>query len=110
MEWSIVDVARMSGITSRTLRHYDDIGLLRPAGTGSNGYRRYGQDELLRLQRILVLRELGLGLPEIAAVVDERRDRVEALREHHERLLAERDRLSRVAATVARTIAELEQS
>jgi DNA-binding transcriptional MerR regulator len=108
MEWSIVEVARMSGITARALRHYDEIGLLKPAGTGTNGYRRYGQDELLRLQRILVLRALGLGLPEIGRVLDEQRDRLDALREHHERLLAERDRLDRMATTVARTIAELE--
>jgi DNA-binding transcriptional MerR regulator len=107
MELSIVEVARASGLTARTLRHYDDIGLLAPAGTGSNGYRRYGQRELLRLQRILVLRALGLGLTEIGAVLDRERDEVAALREHHARLLAERDRLSRMADTVARTLDEL---
>jgi DNA-binding transcriptional MerR regulator len=107
MEWSIVEVAKASGVTARTLRHYDDIGLLAPAGTGSNGYRRYGRRELLRLQRILVLRALGLGLVEIGAVLDRERDEVAALRKHHARLLAERDRLSRMADTVARTLDEL---
>jgi DNA-binding transcriptional MerR regulator len=108
VQWSIVDVARMSGVTARTLRHYDEIGLLPPAGSAGNGYRQYGEPELLRLQRILVLRALGLGLADIAAVLDRERDEVSALREHHERLLAERDRLSRMAETVARTLHELE--
>jgi DNA-binding transcriptional MerR regulator len=108
MDWSIAEVARMSGLTSRTLRHYDDIGLLRPAFVAANGYRHYGEEELLRLQQILVLRELGVGLPEIGRILDEQTDRVEALREHHKRLLAERDRLGTLATTVARTIRELE--
>jgi DNA-binding transcriptional MerR regulator len=107
VRWSIVEVARMAGVTARTLRHYDEIGLLPPAGTAGNGYRQYGSGELLRLQRILVLRALGLGLAEIAAVLDRERDEVSALREHHERLLAERDRLTRMAETVARTLDEL---
>ncbi|GAA2749124.1 DNA-binding transcriptional MerR regulator [Amnibacterium kyonggiense] len=107
--WTIVEVARASGVTSRTLRHYDAIGLLPPAGTGANGYRLYGQEELLRLQQLLVLRELGLPLEEIRAVLDAQRDRIGALRRHHERLVAERDRLTVVAATVARTIADLEE-
>lgn len=98
----------MSGVTSRTLRHYDEIGLLRPARIASNGYRHYGPDELLRLQQILVWRELVLGLSEIASILDQRRDPVQALRDQHERLLRERDRLDRVARTVARTLADLE--
>lgn len=109
MAWSIADVARMSGVTSRTLRHYDEIGLLPPAGTASNGHRYYEEDDLLRLQQILLMRELGLGLREIAAVLDSQVDRVAVLREHHERLLAERDRLGTLARTVARTITELEE-
>lgn len=109
MSWSIAEVARLSGLTSRTLRHYDEIGLLPPAFVAGNGYRHYGQDELLRLQQIRVLRELGVGLPEIARILDAQTDRVQALRAHHARLLAERDRLGRLAATVARTIGELER-
>jgi DNA-binding transcriptional MerR regulator len=110
MAWSIAQVARMSGVTSRTLRHYDEIGLLRPAWVGANGYRHYEEDQLLRLQQILVLRELGLGLPEIAEIVDRHTDPAAALREHHRRLLRERDRLDAVARMVARTITELERS
>lgn len=109
MSWSIADVARMSGVTARTLRHYDDIGLLEPARVGANGYRYYEQEQLLRLQQILVLRELGLSLAEIARAVDSEPDTLAALRRQHLRLLGERDRLARVADTVARTIAELER-
>jgi len=109
MAWSIADVARMSGVTSRTLRHYDEIGLLAPAYIGGNGHRYYEQAGLLRLQQILLMRELGLGLREIAAVLERQVDQVAALREHHSRLLAERDRLDVLARTVARTIAEREK-
>lgn len=109
MAWSIAEVARMSGVTSRTLRHYDEIGLLAPAWIGGNGHRHYGEDELLRLQQILLMRELGLGLREIQAVLDSQLDQVAALREHHRRLLTERDRLETLARTVGRTIAELEE-
>ncbi|GAA1713293.1 MerR family transcriptional regulator [Streptomyces yatensis] len=108
MTWSIAEVARMSGVTSRTLRHYDEVGLLPPASVGTNGYRYYGESELLRLQRILVMRELGLGLVEIAAVLAEEVDQVDALRAHHLRLVAERDRLDTLARTVSRTIATLQ--
>jgi DNA-binding transcriptional MerR regulator len=108
VSWSIVEVARMSGASSRTLRHYDEIGLLPPAHLGSNGYRYYGQAELLRLQQILLLRELGLGLAEIRGVLDSQLDQVQALREHHQRLLRERDRLGVLARTVARTIDQLQ--
>ncbi|MDA8371118.1 MAG: MerR family transcriptional regulator [Nocardiopsaceae bacterium] len=109
MAWSIADVARMSGVTSRTLRHYDAIGLLPPAWTNGSGHRYYEEDGLLRLQQILVLRELGLGLTEIAEVLDHQIDEAEALRAHRIRLLAERDRLTTLAETVDRTITELEE-
>jgi DNA-binding transcriptional MerR regulator len=106
--WPITQVARMSGVTARTLRHYDEIGLLRPAHVGANGYRWYGREELLRLQEILLLRELGMGLAEIGRTLAGPGDRAGALRRHHARLVAERDRLDRLAATVSRTIAEIE--
>lgn len=109
MAWSIAEVVRMSGVTSRTLRHYDEIGLLPPAGIGSNGHRYYEEAGLLRLQRILLMRELGLGLREIRRVLDERTDPVSALREHSRRLREERDRLDTLVRTVERTITELEE-
>jgi DNA-binding transcriptional MerR regulator len=106
--WSIAQVARMSKVTSRTLRHYDEIGLLPPAWVGANGYRYYEREQLLRLQQILVMRELGVGLDAIAEIVHQGRDQVEVLRLHHGWLVAERDRFQRLANTVSRTIEELE--
>ncbi|MFF2045091.1 MerR family transcriptional regulator [Kitasatospora sp. NPDC058170] len=110
MDWPISEVARMSGVTARTLRHYDETGLLPPARIGANGYRYYEEHQLLLLQQILVLRALGLGLPAIGRILAAQVDEVAALRDHHRRLLAERDRLDALADTVSRTIAELEQS
>src|ERR1044072_9902791 len=92
MAWSIAQVAKMSKVTSRTLRHYDDIGLLPPARVGSNGYRYYEREQLLRLQQILLLRELGLDLATIGKVVDGQNDPIDALRQHHRRLLRSEER------------------
>lgn len=108
MDWSIQEVARLAGTTSRTLRHYDDIGLLEPARVGSNGYRYYDRAALVRLQRILLLRELGLGLQAIAEVLDGQRDESRALAGHLEWLRQEQDRLARQVASVERTIDALE--
>jgi DNA-binding transcriptional MerR regulator len=108
VSWSIAEVARMSGVSSRALRHYDEIGLLPPAHIGANGYRYYEQAQLLRLQQILLLRELGMGLADIAEILDSQLDPVQALRSHHQRLLHERDRLTVLARTVARTIDQLQ--
>ncbi|MFE2018589.1 MerR family transcriptional regulator [Streptomyces sp. NPDC059499] len=110
MAWPIAEVARMSGVTARTLRHYDEVGLLPPAWIGTNGHRYYEERQLLRLQQILVLRELGVGLSEVGRILAEQVDELEALRGHRRRLLAERDRLDALAGTVSRTITELEQS
>ncbi|MER7578957.1 MerR family transcriptional regulator [Kitasatospora sp. NPDC097691] len=109
MAWPIAEVARMSGVTARTLRHYDEIGLLPPARIGSNGHRYYEERQLLQLQQILVLRALGVGLTEIARILGDQVDELDALRGHHLRLVAERDRLDALAATVSRTIADLER-
>lgn len=109
MAWSITEVARVARVTSRALRHYDELGLVPPAYVGANGYRYYEPEQLLRLQEVLLLRELGLGLATIAEVLSGQRDRVEALRGHRIRLRAERDRLDRLLATVARTVAHLEE-
>ncbi|WP_406222423.1 MerR family transcriptional regulator [Streptomyces decoyicus] len=110
MAWPTAEVARMSGVTARTLRHYDEIGLLPPARIGSNGHRYYEEAQLLQLQQILVLRALDVGLPEISRILAAQVDELEALRGHHRRLLAERDRLDVLAGTVSRTITELERS
>jgi DNA-binding transcriptional MerR regulator len=106
--WTTAELVRLSGVTSRTLRHYDAIGLLRPAGSAPGGQREYGRTELLRLQQVLVLRELGVGLGTIAEILDDGVPRADRLREHHTWLLAERDRFDRLARTVASTIESLE--
>ena len=108
MDWSIQEIAKLAGTTSRTLRHYDDIGLLAPARIGSNGYRYYDDAALVRLQRILLLRELGLGLPAIAEVLDREESAPHALRSHLEWLRREQQRLTRQIASVENTIGALE--
>ncbi len=103
-EWSIQELAKSAGTTSRTLRHYGDLGLLEPSRIGANGYRFYDEDALVRLQRILLLRELGLGLPAIAEVLTGERDTAAALRTHLELLEQERTRISRQIESVNRTL------
>ncbi|MBS1697114.1 MAG: MerR family transcriptional regulator [Actinobacteria bacterium] len=119
-DWSIQEIARLTGTTSRTLRHYDDIGLLPPTRIASNGYRHYDETALVRLQRILLLRELGLGLPQIAQVVDAgpatapqlpgvTAAETDALEKHLAQLRAEQDRLARQIASVEHTIMTLRE-
>lgn len=111
MEYTIQEVAKAAGTSSRTLRHYDSVGLLKPSRTGANGYRFYDDRALVRLQRILLLRELGLGLDAIASVLDGQRaegiGEVEILGTHLELLRAERDRITRQIGAVERTISAL---
>ncbi len=107
-EWSIQDLARAAGTTSRTLRYYGQLGLLAPSRIGSNGYRYYDQESLVRLQRILLLRELGLGLPAIADVLHGQRDTAAALRAHLELLEQERQRIARQIASVRTTLHKTE--
>ncbi len=107
-EWSIQDLSRAAGTTSRTLRHYDDIGLLRPSRVGSNGYRHYDQNGLMRLQRILLLRELGLSLPAIGEVLEGEQDTATALVAHLGWLEQERDRLGRQIESVKTTLRKTE--
>ena len=108
MDWSIQETARMTGTTSRTLRHYDAIGLLPPTYTADNGHRYYDETGLVRLQRILLLRELGMPLTKIAEVLESTEDPIAALSEHVEMLGRERDRVERQIAAVTATIARLE--
>ncbi|MEN0104704.1 MAG: MerR family transcriptional regulator [Curtobacterium sp.] len=103
----IADVARSAGVSSRTLRHYDAIGLLPATAVGDGGLRRYDDRALVRLQRILLLRGLGLGLPAIREVLDGELDDVAALTAHVAWLERERDRLARQLAAVRTTITRL---
>jgi DNA-binding transcriptional MerR regulator len=103
-EWSIQEVAAVTGATSRTLRHYGQIGLLAPSRTGNGGLRFYDEDALVRLQRILLLRDLGLSLSAIAQVLAGEQDVTDALRTHLALLEQERERVERRIASVRRTI------
>ncbi|MDN3311437.1 MerR family transcriptional regulator [Microbacterium oryzae] len=109
MEWTIQEVARLTGTTSRALRHYGAIGLLPPSRIGHNGYRRYDEEALVRLQRILLLRELGLGLPQIAEVLARETSPVAALETHLAWLEKERGRLERQIRSVTATIRTLKE-
>ncbi|MFE7131814.1 MerR family transcriptional regulator [Streptomyces sp. NPDC057638] len=109
MEWSIQEISRLAGTTSRTLRHYGELGLLTPSRVGANGYRHYGPDELVRLQRILLLRELGLSLPAIGEVLEGQRDTAVALRAHLGLLEQERERIERQITSVRTTLRKTER-
>ena len=104
MEWPISELARASGTTTRTLRHYGDLGLLTPSRIAGNGYRFYDEDGLLRLQRILLLRSLGLPLAVIGEVLDGEQDAEQALTVHLDLLKQERERLDRRIRSVTITL------
>lgn len=117
MEYSIQEVAKAAGTTSRALRHYDSIGLVSPSRIGSNGYRYYDDRALVRLQRVLLLRELGLGLNAIGEVLDAQSAQGESpeaeasvLTSHLALLRRERDRVDRQISAVERTITALTES
>ena len=111
MQWSISEVGRMTGLSSRTLRHYHAIGLLEPCAKADGGRRYYGEAELQRLQQILLLRGLGLRLDTIAGTLAEEsdEDRMSVLRRHREQLEAERARYDRLIATVNRTLQGMDE-
>lgn len=109
--YTVKQLARLAGISVRTLHHYDEIGLLRPAFTGENRYRYYGEEQLLRLQQILIHRELDLPLAEIGALLDAPGfDRLESLKRQRERLEAQAKRYAKMVQTIDRTIAHLSGS
>lgn len=106
MEYTVQKLAKIAGISARTLRYYDEIGILKPARVNSSGYRIYGQKEVDRLQQILFYRELGLSLESIKHIVTAPSfDSVNALRKHHEKLLEKREQLDLLIANVEKTIA-----
>ena len=109
MEYTVQKLARLAGISTRTLRYYDEIGILKPARINSSGYRIYSQAEVDLLQQILFFRELGMGLEQIKTIVtDPAFDAVKALREHHQKLLEKRVQLDLLIANVEKTIAHTE--
>ena len=108
MEYTIVKLARLSGLSTRTLRYYDEIGLLRPARLKQNGYRVYGQQQVDRLQQILFYRELGVRLEEIGKLIGAKDfDRQQALCSHLAELNREKARLEKLIDNVTRTISAM---
>lgn len=110
MEWSTRDVTEMSGVTSRALRHYHAIGLLNPARVGPGGIRYYRQEQLLRLQQILVLKELGLSLGKISKVLEGQLSDAKAFHELRACLETERDRITRQLVSVETAIRGLKNN
>src|SRR5688572_26308475 len=105
MAYTVKAVADIAGVSVRTLHHYDEIGLLKPAAHSAAGYRLYAERDLERLQQILFFKELGFDLREIKRVLsDPTFDRRRALTEHRALLLERQERLRRLIASVDRTL------
>ena len=105
MEYSIQELSRLSGVTTRTLRWYDQIGLLKPSRVAESGYRYYGRAEVDRLQDILYYRALGVELARIKECLDDPSfDRLAALERHLAALEAKREHLEQLIQSVKDTI------
>ncbi|MGO1821642.1 MAG: MerR family transcriptional regulator, partial [Ruoffia tabacinasalis] len=105
MSYSIGELAKLAGISTRTLRHYDAIDLLKPAYIDENGYRIYSENEVKMLQQIMFYREFGITLEEIHAIVNSSEfDRLKALETHYQHLKSEKERISQLMNTVENTI------
>jgi len=106
--FTVKQLSRMAGITPRTLHYYDEIGLLKPSRVGDNGYRYYGEESLLRLQQILLYRELDMPLENIKKLMGRRGfDVLDALESHKDELHKRIARMERLIATVDDTILHL---
>ncbi|TWT24885.1 MerR family transcriptional regulator [Planomicrobium sp. CPCC 101110] len=109
MEYTVQKLGEIAGVSARTLRYYDEIGMLKPARKNSSGYRIYGKNEVAKLQHILFYRELGLDLDHIKKIVnDPLFDSSAALRQHLEQLLAKRRQLDLLINNVENTISAAE--
>ncbi|MFC2064198.1 MerR family transcriptional regulator [Chloroflexota bacterium] len=107
--YTIKQIADLAHVTTRTLRYYDQIGLLEPASTGGNGYRYYDKENLLRLQQILFLRELDVPLEEIREMFNQPELNMKvALTGHRSALDGKRMRLKKLIETIDDTIANLQ--
>jgi len=105
MEYSVQQLAQMAGVSKRTLRYYDEIGILKPARINSSGYRIYGRPEVNQLQQILFYRELGVNLEQIKQIITESSfDSLKALKDHRHKLLKKRAQLDLLIANVEKTI------
>jgi len=110
MRYTVKSVAKLAGVSVRTLHHYDEIGLLRPASVSDSGYRQYSDTDLERLQQILFFRELEFSLQEIKQILDRPGfDRREALRTHRKLLMEKQLRLQAILDSVDQTLEALER-
>src|SRR3990167_7996677 len=108
MTYTVKQLAKISGVSVRTLHFYDKIGLLKPAHYGENNYRYYEEEQLLMLQQILFYRELGFPLSEIQQIVCSNNfDKVEALQSHKRTLLDKLDQTHQMIKTIDKTISHL---
>lgn len=106
MEYTVKKLATLAGVSTRTLRYYDEIGILKPARINSSGYRIYGDAEVNRLQQIMFYRELGVDLERIKQILlSPSFDQAAALEEHLESLLSKRAQLNVLIENVRKTIA-----
>lgn len=111
MRYTVKQLAALAGVSARTLHYYDEIGLLRPERNPDNGYRIYDRPVVLRLQQIMFLRELGMGLEEIQELLDQPGfDLLAALEQHRLALQSRQERLQELLQTVERTISYLKGS
>ena len=109
MEYTVQKLAILSGVSARTLRYYDEIGILKPARINSSGYRIYGEEEVDRLQQILFYRELGVSLENIKNIITAPGfNAAAALEEHRKKLLEKKKQLDLLIANVEKTIASME--
>ncbi len=108
--YSVSQLARISGVSIRTLHHYDKIGLLKPSYRAESNYRYYGEAELHRLQQVLFFKELGFPLKEITPILDDPEfDRIRALRIQRIQLLKQQERLQTLLNTIDKTIQNAEE-
>ncbi len=106
--YTVKQLARLAGVSGRTLRFYDQIGLLKPSAHGENGYRHYGDQAILRLQQIRFYRELDFSLDEIRAILSRPNfDVTRALHDHRLALLHKAEHLDGLIQTVDKTIRHL---
>jgi DNA-binding transcriptional MerR regulator len=106
MDYTISALARLAGVSTRTLRYYDEIGLLSPKDVTDSGYRVYGAKEVDTLQQILFYREMGVSLEDIKSIITAPTfKRLEALETHLEALLEKRSQVNAMIANVRKTIA-----
>lgn len=105
MNYTIQQLAGLAGISTRTLRYYDEIGLITPKRAGSSGYRTYGENEVDALQQVLFFKEMGFELDVIKKIMSEPSfNRLEAMRQHLEKLQKQEQRIQLLIQTVKKTI------